>query len=537
LYLACLACLPCHAFFLLWPPNHLCLCTFPASYLSLQLAKQLLGTVGSGWAARVFYSDNGSTAIEVALKMAFRKYMADHQLLEEGGSGDSNSSGGGSSGSSSLPELAVVGLQEGYHGDTLGAMDAVAPSPFNGRLQTPWYTGRGLFLDPPTVALQQGAWRVRLPADMQAAAAGAAAAPAAEVQFGSQAEVFALPQRMVAGPSGQQQQSLYSLYRSHIQQQLEQYSQQQGQQRRLGALILEPVLQGAGGMRLIDPLYQIALVEVCRQVAPNRRRGSAEDSALLPLLPPTCACLYSADGAALRCIALPVACREAGMPVIFDEVFTGFWRLGATSGGALLGVHPDIACCAKLMTGGLVPLAATLAGEAVFAAFEGDSKMSALLHGHSYTAHAVGCAAGVAALRLYRDPGVNPNWCTPEAPDRCQQQQQGGGGGGGCGCSAPCGRLLPLWDEAAVAALSQHPLVQGVVPLGTVLAVQLRSEDGAGGYASNAAAAVVRRLRQVGVFGRPLGDVVYLMVTPMTEHQQCADLLGKLAAALDAPAA
>jgi dethiobiotin synthetase/adenosylmethionine--8-amino-7-oxononanoate aminotransferase len=503
--------------------------------------------VGSGWAARVFYSDNGSTAIEVALKMAFRKYIADHQLLEEGGSdansnsGDSSSSSGGSASSSSgggggsMPELAVVGLQEGYHGDTLGAMDAVAPSPFNGRLQTPWYTGRGLFLDPPTVALQQGAWRVRLPADMQAAAVAAAAAPAAEVQFGSQAEVFALPQRMAAAAPGGQQQTLYSLYRSHIQQQLEQYSQQQGQRRRLGALILEPVLQGAGGMRLVDPLYQRALVEVCRQVHPSPRRGSAPAAQLQ--FPTTNA---SADNAGCPwcCLALPAPCREAGMPVIFDEVFTGFWRLGATSGGALLGVHPDIACCAKLMTGGLVPLAATLAREAVFAAFEGDSKMNALLHGHSYTAHAVGCAAGVAALRLYRDPLINPNWCTPEAPGRCQQQlQQQGGGGGGCGCSAPCGRLLPLWDEAAVAALSWHPRVQGVVPLGTVLAVQLCSEDGAGGYASNAAAAVVRRLRQVGVFGRPLGDVVYLMVTPMTERQQCADLLGKLATALDAPAA
>ena len=235
--------------------------------------------MGSGWASRVFYSDNGSTAIEVALKMAFRKYMADHQLLEDEASSDAgsrDSSSGSSSGSSSsgsLPELAVVGLQEGYHGDTLGAMDAVSPSPFNGRMQTPWYTGRGLFLDPPTVALQQGAWRVRLPADMQAAAAAAAApAPAAgEVQFGSQAELFALSQRMAAAaPSGQQQQqqSLYSLYCSHIQQQLEQYSRQQGQRRRLGALILEPVLQGAGGMRLIDPLYQRALVEVCRQVCP-----------------------------------------------------------------------------------------------------------------------------------------------------------------------------------------------------------------------------------------------------------------------------
>jgi dethiobiotin synthetase/adenosylmethionine--8-amino-7-oxononanoate aminotransferase len=57
--------------------------------------------------------------------------------------------------------------------------------------------------------------------------------------------------------------------------------------------------------------------------------------------------------------------------VIYDEVFTGFWRLGVTSGAALLGAPPDIACYAKLMTGGLVPLAATLAREEVFNAFQG----------------------------------------------------------------------------------------------------------------------------------------------------------------------
>ncbi|KAL4451869.1 hypothetical protein ABPG75_007531 [Micractinium tetrahymenae] len=465
---------------------------------AVELARQLLGSVGSGWASRVFYTDNGSTAIEVALKMAFRKYMADHGLLD------------------SAAELQVVGLTEGYHGDTLGAMDAVAPSPFNGRRQTPWYSSRGLFLEPPTAAVQAGKWRVALQADPAEAAAAAAdgghGSLEGELEFEGQEGLFAVQRRM-EGP-------LYRLYRSAIRRQLEQYSQansgaagdaassgspqerqqQQQPERRLGALILEPVLQGAGGMRLVDPLYQRALVEVC---------------------------------------------REQRIPVIFDEVFTGFWRLGATSGAALLGASPDIACYAKLLTGGLVPLSATLATDAVFKAFEGDSKMHALLHGHSYTAHPIGCAAGTAALQLYRDPALNPNLCTPEEPGRCRQQaaaqQHGGGLGssgsgssdGACACAGPCGSLLPLWDSKAVAALSSHPAVRGVVPLGTVLAVQLRADDSSG-YASNAAAAVVRRLRGMGVYGRPLGDVVYLMVSPMTERAQCDALLAKLAAALDA---
>jgi dethiobiotin synthetase/adenosylmethionine--8-amino-7-oxononanoate aminotransferase len=161
------------------------------------------------------------------------------------------------------------------------------------------------------------------------------------------------------------------------------------------------------------------------------------------------------------------------------------------------------------------------------APLSGDSKALALLHGHSYTAHPIGCSAGVAALQLYQDPSLNPNWCTPETANRCQREGQGF-----ARCDVPCGKLLPLWSEAAIAELSGHPSVQGVMPLGTVLAVQLRAQDGVG-YASNAAAVVVARLRQQGIFGRPLGDVVYLMVTPMTARAQCDALLAKLAGALD----
>jgi len=61
--------------------------------------------------------------------------------------------------------------------------------------------------------------------------------------------------------------------------------------------------------------------------------------------------------------------------VIYDEVFTGCWRLGVPTGGQLLGEAPDIACYAKLLTGGVAPLAVTLSSEAVFDAFKGDSKV------------------------------------------------------------------------------------------------------------------------------------------------------------------
>jgi dethiobiotin synthetase/adenosylmethionine--8-amino-7-oxononanoate aminotransferase len=166
-------------------------------------------------------------------------------------------------------------------------------------------------------------------------------------------------------------------------------------------------------------------------------------------------------------------------------VFVGLYRLGMPSTAALLGVAPDIACYAKLLTGGTVPLAVTLASEAVFAAFSGATKPQALLHGHSYSAHAIGCAAACAALDAYADPTRNPN-ILPAS-----------------------GTLRELWPAALVRELSTLPSVERVVCLGTVFAAAIRTSSG--GYASEATATLVRRLVARGVRARPLGNVLYLV--------------------------
>ncbi|KAL6774602.1 BIO1 [Auxenochlorella protothecoides x Auxenochlorella symbiontica] len=398
---------------------------------ALQLAEAMLDSVGQGWASRAFFSDDGSTAVEVALKMAFRKFLADR------GATDWEVDDG--------PELGVLGLQGAYHGDTLGAMDCVAPSPFNGRRQTPWYAGRGLFLDPPTLALRGGAWvGAGLPAPLPDLAAvfaprpEAVAAHRAAIAAALDAHDAAAGARLAARPAPPA----------------------------LAACLLEPVVQGSGGMRLVDPAFQRAL--------------AAE-------------------------------ARARGIPLVLDEVFTGLWRLGAPSGAALLGLDPDVACYGKLLTGGLVPLALTLASEPVFEAFKGESKLDALLHGHSYTAHPTGCAAALAALAAYASPALNPN--------------------AGALAGAAARRLpLTLWGEAAAAELSRLPGVAGVTTLGTLLAVELGGAGG--GYASDAAAGVVAALRRHGVFARPLGPVVYLMVTPMTEAGEVDRLLAAMKLAL-----
>jgi dethiobiotin synthetase/adenosylmethionine--8-amino-7-oxononanoate aminotransferase len=174
-------------------------------------------------------------------------------------------------------------------------------------------------------------------------------------------------------------------------------------------------------------------------------------------------------------------------------------------------------------------------------------QVEALLHGHSYTAYPLGCAAAMASLAILQDAALNPNLCTPAVPGRCQkvtlatsnndsrssssssddedlaQRTSAAKTAAQCGCSQPCGQLLPQWDESAAAELSHHPKVKGVVVLGSVLAVELAAvgpdgEPVSGGYGSSAAVDVVTALRARGVAARPLGPVVYCMLTPTTER-------------------
>ncbi|WZZ81806.1 hypothetical protein YC2023_102378 [Brassica napus] len=282
----------------------------------------LISFIHACWASRVYFSDNGSTAIEIALKMAFRKFCVDHETLLEFSEGRDEKK---------HIVVKVLALRGSYHGDTLGAMEAQAPSPYTGFLQQPWYTGKGLFLDPPTDILFNGAWNLSLPEFF------AEIAPEEYGTFSTRDEIF---------DKSRDTSTLATTYLAYVSKQLQEYSGNT-QSAHVGALIIEPVIHGAGGMHMVDPLFQRVLVNECR----NRK-----------------------------------------IPVIFDEVFTGFWRLGVETPAELLGCKPDIACYAKLMTGGMIPLA-----------------LQALLHGHSYSAHAMGCATAAKAIKWFKDPETNHN--------------------------------------------------------------------------------------------------------------------------------
>lgn len=208
-----------------------------------------------------------------------------------------------------------------------------------------------------------------------------------------------------------------------------------------------------------DPLFQRSLVQVVR-----------ENPQLFG---------HSASSSQLQSTTSASSEDWTGLPVIFDEVFTGLYRLGRFSSASFLGVHPDISVHAKLLTGGLVPLCMTLASQSVFKAFLGAEKSEALLHGHSYTAHAVGCNVARTAVGMMLDMEKDGAWDEykrswvskpiPGLEHRSDMYRE-----------SMKGDVWSNWSKTFVTALSHHAKVEGVVALGSVLAITLRDDTNAG---------------------------------------------------------
>ena len=236
--------------------------------------------------------------------------------------------------------------------------------------------------------------------------------------------------------------------------------------RHLAALVMEPVVHGANGMEGVDPLFQRLLIR---------------------------------------------ACRRRGIVIILDEIFVGMYRLGPASAAlAYLRESPDIATFAKLLSGGSLSIALTLASADVFDSFLGEAKREALLHGHSYTANPVACAAAVSALDAY--------------PHAELWQRDG---------------VADLFPENTVAEISRLEASVRVVAKGSLLAVELASEKGpaanAPGYGSGRIPRVERvlaRLLEDGVFARPLGRTIYIMGTPTTSAAEGARFASALLSAV-----
>ncbi|ODH46183.1 dethiobiotin synthase [Paracoccidioides brasiliensis] len=453
---------------------------------ALSLAEALIKMMDNPRLTRVFYSDNGSTGMEVAVKMALRAACKRYQW------------------DSSKDDIEILGLRGSYHGDTIGTMDLSEPSIYNKRVE--WYRGRGHWFDFPTVKMVRGRWIVQTPAGLKEALGP-------DAEFSTLQSIFDLDQRRSSEASGR--------YKIYIKKIIENLTLRDG--RKFGALIMEPVILGAGGMLFVDPLFQQSMVDVVR-----------ENPALFGQVQTTQRSRHHNTW--------------SGLPVIFDEVFTGLYRLGRVSSSSFLDTHPDISVHAKLLTGGLLPLCVTLAGQDVFEAFCSPHKADALLHGHSYTAHPVGCKVAEASLRMlstadaerhrkiqqrnqkHGDPLTAAgdmdralNRVIDQMTDPQGQQQQSR-------------QVWSSWSEELVRDLSHSEQVEGVFAIGTVISISLRNQDG-GGYDSNAASGLQRRLSETNPDGfnihcRVLGNVLYLMCDLTSDLDELAMVNKALRSAL-----
>ncbi|MGV8944639.1 adenosylmethionine--8-amino-7-oxononanoate transaminase [Thermomonas sp.] len=235
---------------------------------------------------KVFYADNGSAGVEVALKMAF------HWFHNRGES----------------KRTKFVALENGYHGETIGAL-SVGDIPLYRRVYAPLLC-ESLFAPSPDAYLTR-------PGETAADCALRAA------------------------------NGLELLLQQHA-----------GE---VCALILEPLVQCAGGMRMYDPIYLRRARELC---------------------------------------------DAHGIFLIADEIAVGFGRTGTLFACEQAGVQPDLLCLSKGLTGGFLPLAAVLATQDIYDGFLDDSRERAFLHSHSYTGNPLACAAALASLAIFRDDDV-----------------------------------------------------------------------------------------------------------------------------------
>lgn len=180
---------------------------------ALSLAENLLIKLRNPRLQRVFYSDNGSTGMEVALKMGLKaactRYGWDARERP----------------------IEIIGLQNSYHGDTIGAMDMSEPSVFNQKV--PWYSGKGFWFDCPCVKMHNGVWRSEKP-------------KSAEGQMGPDTTFASLSN--VFDPNRDSTEDA-TTYEAFIRSTLERLVT--SSKRRFGSLVMEPIVLGAGGMMLV----------------------------------------------------------------------------------------------------------------------------------------------------------------------------------------------------------------------------------------------------------------------------------------------
>jgi adenosylmethionine-8-amino-7-oxononanoate aminotransferase len=234
----------------------------------------------------LFFSDDGSTAVEVALKLAVQHFS--------------------NTGRSEKRE--IVALEHGYHGDTAGAMSVSDDSPFTDPFRSLRYP----------VHRVHSAYCYRCPVGLRR--------ESCHIECAGQLETLL---------------------------------EERGD--KIAAVIVEPLLQAAGGMIVLP-------VEFLQRVR--------------------------------------AACSKHDVLLLADEVLTGFGRTGKMFACDLAGVAPDLMCLSKGITGGFLPMGVTLCSDRVEMAFRSENRLHTFYHGHSYTGNALACAAANASLRIFNEEPV-----------------------------------------------------------------------------------------------------------------------------------
>ena len=238
-----------------------------------ELIKELASLLPKSF-KRFFFSDNGSTAVEVALKMAVQSFTQKGQAQRKH----------------------FLSFNHSYHGDTLGAMSVSARGTFTKAYKSLLF---------PIHSCEQG-------------------------QFSTDPD--------------------HKFYQD-FERKIEKYH------KNLSAVIIEPLIQGAGGM-IVWP--KSALERICRIT------------------------------------------KEAGVYLIFDEIMTGFGRTGSFFAFEQIKTKPDILCLSKGLTGGFLPLALTVTTDSIYKDFLSSKKEKALLHGHSFTGNPLSCSVALANIQLFK---------------------------------------------------------------------------------------------------------------------------------------
>lgn len=322
----------------------------PAETLAKKLADILPGDL-----SQVFFSDDGSTSVEVALKLAVQYWWNQGESQRK----------------------KILAFEGAYHGDTLSAMSV-------GDRETGFTR--------PFTSLMFDVSRLPFPATWEG-----------DEEI-SEKEALCLTA-------------------------LDEALEREG--KALAAIILEPLIQGAGGMRCCRPEFLKAV----------------EDRA-----------------------------RKAGILVIYDEVMTGFGRTGEYFACLKAGVTPDMVCLSKGITGGFLPLGATVTTRKIQASFGGKDPSKTFWHGHSYTANPLACAAAVASFELLKEEAFRP---------------------------------FEAWHHELGEKVRKHPSIEKFRVMGTISAMDLVSEKG--GYFDERGPLLRKKFLEAGVLLRPLGNVVYIL--------------------------